>query len=312
MRAANDADEIVGSAERGGRHRGFLVNSGPLQDIGELPGSDYSAALGINNLGQVVGSANTATGVRAFRSRRRTGIVALGPLPGDSGSVALAINHLGQAVGYSSGPPGVRPVVWTPTGAIQALPMLPGCDSARGFAINDGGDVAGVCDTPAGRRAVLWEGSAVQDLGTLPGDTSSEALSINANGVIVGSSGDPEAEHHAVLWPSGGGPIQDLGTLPDGTSSRALAVNPRGEVVGTSESRAGVHAFLWTERDGMQDLNELLALRSGFVLIQAVAISARGVIVAIGVDEATSPEQAHDHEDHELPLRLFRLVPVPP
>ena len=312
VRAANDADEIVGSAERGGRHRGFLVNSGPLQDIGELPGSDYSAALGINNLGQVVGSANTATGVRAFRSRRRTGIVALGPLPGDSGSVALAINHLGQAVGYSSGPPGVRPVVWTPTGAIQALPMLPGCDSARGFAINDRGDVAGVCDTPAGRRAVLWEGSAVQDLGTLPGDTSSEALSINANGVIVGSSGDPEAEHHAVLWPSGGGPIQDLGTLPDGTSSRALAVNPRGEVVGTSESRAGVHAFLWTERDGMQDLNELLALRSGFVLIQAVAISARGVIVAIGVDEATSPEQAHDHEDHELPLRLFRLVPVPP
>jgi len=311
VRAANDADEIVGSAERGGRHRGFLLKGGPLQEIGGLPGSDYTAALGINNLGQVVGSANTATGVRAFRSRRTTGIVALGTLPGDSGSVALAINHPGQAVGYSSGPTGVRAVVWTPEGAIQALPMLPDCDSSRGLAINDGGDVVGVCDTASGRRAVLWEGGAVQDLGTLPGDTSSEALSINANGLIVGSSGDPEAKHHAVLWPSGGGPIQDLGTLPDGTWSRALAINQRREVVGISESRAGIHAFLWTERDGMQDLNELLALRSGFVLIQAVAINARGVIVAIGVDEATSPEQGHDHDDHELPLRIFRLVPGP-
>jgi len=188
--------------------------------------------------------------------------------------------------------------------------MLPGCDSARGLAINNQGDVAGVCDTPSGPRAVFWEGDAVQDLGTLPGDRSSEALSINANGVIVGSSGDREAQHHAVLWPSGGGAIQDLGTLPDGTSSRALAINIRREVVGISEASAGDHAFLWTEQDGMQDLNALLTLRVGFVLTQAVAISARGVIIAIGVDEATSAEPPHDHDDHELPLRIFRLVPV--
>ena len=116
VRAANDADEIVGSARRGGGHRGFLLKSGRLQEIAGLPGSDYSAALGINNLGHVVGSANIATGMRAFRSRRTTGIVALGTLPGDSGSVALAINHPGQAVGYSSGPSGVRAVVWTPDG----------------------------------------------------------------------------------------------------------------------------------------------------------------------------------------------------
>ncbi|MCA1851378.1 MAG: hypothetical protein LC647_02990 [Beggiatoa sp.] len=311
VRAGNDAGEIVGSAQRGGSHRGFFLKSGPLQEIGGLPGSDYSAALGINNLGQVVGSANTTTAMRAFRSRRATGIVALGTLPGDSGSVAMAINHPGQAVGYSSGPTGVRAVVWTPAGAIQALPMLPGCDSARGQAINDRGDVVGVCDTVSGPRAVLWEGGAVQDLGTLPGDSASEALSINANGVIVGYSGDPEAQHHAVLWGSGGGPIQDLGTLPDGASSRALAINNRREVVGISEASAGDHAFLWTEQGGMQDLNGLLTSRFGFVLTQAVAIGAQGVIVAIGVDEATSADQRHDHDDHELPLRVFRLVPVP-
>ena len=292
VRQSNDGDEIVGSARRGGGrgHRGFLLKNGPLQEIGGLPGSDYSTALGINNLGQVVGSANMPTGSQAFRSQRTGGVVALGTLPGDSGSAAFAINQTGKAVGYSSGATGVRAVVWTPVGVIQALPMLPGCDSARGLAINDLGDVVGVCDT--GPRAVLWEGGAVRDLGTLPGDGSSEALSINANGVIVGSSGGPEAQHHAVLWPSGGGPIQDLGTLPDGTSSRALAINRRGEVVGISGASAGDHAFLWTEQDGMQDLNFLLTSRNGFVLTHAVAISARGVIVAIGVERGHQPGTA--------------------
>ena len=62
----------------------------------------------------------------------------------------------------------------------------------------------------------------------------------------------------------------------------------------------------------LQDLNELLTSRSGFVLTHAVAISAQGVIVAIGVDdEATSAEQGHDHDAHDLPLRIFRLVSVP-
>ncbi len=306
VRAANDAGEIVGTVGE----RGFLLNGGGLQEIAGLPGSDYSAALGINNLGHVVGSANIATGVRAFRSRRTTGTVALGTLPGDNGSVALAINDPGKAIGYSSGPPGVRAVVWTSAGAIQALPVLVGSDSSRGLAINDGGDVVGVSDTPSGPRGVLWEGDAVQDLGTLPGHGASEALSINNLGDIVGSSGDPEAQHNAVLW-SPGGPIQDLGTLPDGTSSRALAINDRREVVGISEARAGVHAFLWTKQGGMQDLNELLTSRFGFVLTHAVAISAEGVIVAIGVDEATSGEQGHDHDAHDLPLRIFRLVSVP-
>ena len=55
--------------------------------------------------------------------------------------------------------------------------------------------------------------------------------------------------------------------------------------------------------------------RFGFVLTHAVAISAEGVIVAIGVDEATSAEQGHDHDAHDLPLRIsadpFRSGPNP-
>ena len=215
--------------------------------------------------------------------------------------MAFAVNDPGQAVGYSSGPTGVRAVVWTLAGAIQALPALPGSKSSRGLAINDRGDAVGVSDTPSGPRAVLWGGGAVQDLGTLPGHGASEALSINNSGDIVGSSGDPEAERRAVLWARAAAPSRI--SAPSRAARRAGRSGSiiGGEVVGTHETSAGDHAFLWTEQDGMQDLNELLTSRSGFVLTHAVAISPQGVIVAIGVDEATSAEQRHDHDDHELP-----------
>ncbi len=310
VRAVNEGGEIAGGAPRDRGQRGFLLNGVGPQEIAGLPGSDYSVALGINKLGRVVGSANTSFGLRAFRSQRTTGIVALGPLPGDSGSAAFAINEPGAVVGFSSGPTGVRAVLWTGAGAIQALPALPGSDSSRGLAINNLGDVVGVSDTPSGPRAVCWGGGAVEDLGTLPGHGASEALSINNSGDIVGSSGDPEAQH-AVLWAPGAA-IEDLGTLPGGTSSRALGMNDSGEVVGTAETRAGNHAFLWTRQGGMQDLNDLTS-RSGFLLTQAVAINAQGLILAIGYDEVTDTADAtgHVHEDHELPIRIFRLVPEP-
>ena len=312
VRAVNDKGEIVGTVRFARGIRGFFLHGGVLQEIAGLPpGSDYSTALGINNNGQVVGSMNTPSGgMRAFRSRRAAGMVVLNTLPGDTSSAALAINTSGKAAGWSSGPTGVRAVTWSPADTIQALPMLPASSSCRSLAINDNNDVAGVCETASGLHAVLWAigTDTAKDLGTLPGGFESAVLSINNKGDIVGSSGDTEGEHHAALWPAGRA-IQDLGVLPNRISSQALAINNRNEVVGVSSESGdggGEHAFLWTERDGMQDLNDLLASSSGFVLTHAIAISAQGLILAIGHDEITHSTDK-SHEGHGLPLRVFLL-----
>ncbi len=316
VRGLNDAGEVVGSGlRRGGRQQGFLLSGGAVQPIvgptiagvrtAGVRTPDYSATFGINNSGETVGYVNTATGIQAFRSTRLAGYVALSALPGDNGSAALAINHPGDIVGYSSGPTGIKAVIWTRAGRIQALPGLPGSVSNRALAINDSKRVVGVSDLSSGSHAVLWANDAVRDLGTLPGDRVSEALGINSRGEIVGSSGDPNVSTRAVLW-SPDGTIQALGALPGGTSSRALAISNRGEVVGTSHGSAGARAFLWTSQSGMQDLNDLLTSRAGFVLTQAVAVNAQGVILAIGEDEVAGEE-----EHHELPTRIFQLVPVP-
>jgi probable HAF family extracellular repeat protein len=309
VRALNDAEEVVGGGHSGRGHRAFVLTRGGLQQIADLPGTDYSTAFGINVIGEIAGSANTAVTVRAFRSLRTGGTQDLGTLPGDSASQAFAINDAGQAVGYSSGPTGIRAVVWPRKGAPQALPGLPGSDTTKALAVNARGTVAGVSQNGSDLHAVVWSGNAVQDLGTLAGSSFSEALGLNSKGEVVGSSGDPVGARRAVLWEPGFA-IKDLGVLPGGDSSRALGINERSEVVGTSESLLGSRAFVWTADAGMRDLNTLLAAGGGFVLIQAVAINNRGTILALGRDD-TGEGPDHGHDAHEFPIRIFLLIPHP-
>src|ERR1700758_2257315 len=92
VRGLSDAGEVVGGAKLGSMHRAFVASRGQPNAFVGLPGSDHSAATGINAAGQVVGYANTAVAVRAFREPRGGVAIDLGTLPGDSGSQAFAIN----------------------------------------------------------------------------------------------------------------------------------------------------------------------------------------------------------------------------
>ena len=310
VRAVNGSTEVVGGARLGsGRIQGFLLDSraepigsiwgrdrrennssgrlqsrAPALPIEGFSGSDYSIAYDINDFGDIAGAANTATRLRAFRSRRNTAYIELAPLSGDTNSAAFGINLRGNVVGYSSGPNGTRAVIWNPAGIVGPLPALSGANGSRALAINDRGDVVGVSEMSSGPHATLWVAprSSARDLGTLPGHGVSEALSISESGDVVGSSGNLQ-QRRAVLWAQGGA-IRDLGTLPGGASSRALGIS-NGQVVGTSETSSGEHAFLWTDAGGMQDLNSLLTSRSGFILTQAVSINSQGVILAIGEND---------------------------
>ena len=314
VRGVNDAGDVVGGARIGPRQQAFLVSNRQLAAVTNLPDSDYSVAMGINELGEIVGSANTGTAVRAFRTTRTGGSVDLGTLPGDTGSEAFAINQAGVAAGASSGPTGIRAVTWSRTGVISALPSIPGALSTRALTINDAGETAGIATTASGPRAVAWMrggggnlGGVV--LGGLPGDRASEALSLNNSGQIVGSSEDAIGSRRAVLWAPNTA-ARDLGALAPGSFSRALGINDRGDVVGSSETNAGSRAFLWSAAAGIRDLNDLVTSRAGFVLTHAVAISARGVILAIGQDDPPA-DPAHAHDHHEFPMRVFVLVPQP-
>ena len=297
---------VVGTT---GPRRGLVFRSGMApQPITGLPGNDDTSIFGLNDSGGIVGGSNTATAVHAFISTLSGGFRELPPLPGDSASIAFGINNISQAVGFSSGPSGERAVIWAANGTPSALPGLPGTSSSRAMRINDRGDIGGTVQTAAGKRAVFWPGRQAGSLLALPpGLVTSEAYGINARSDVVGYSADAGGARHATLWPAGGAAI-DLGALPGGAFSQAFGTNDAGDVVGTSSTPDGEHAFLWNRSTGLQDLNSLVAPTS-FVLTKGVGINNLGVIVALGFDPADVPAGGnHDHESHELPVRVFLLV----
>jgi probable HAF family extracellular repeat protein len=307
VRGPNAAGDAVGGGRVAGARRGLLFTRGGVQEISGFSGSDYTTVFGIDDVGAVaVGSSNTTTAARAFRTTRAGAIRELPPLVGDTAGTAFAVNKLGQAVGFSSGSGGEQAVLWAADDSVTALPGVSGAQASRALGINERGDAVGSLTTGSGLRAILWpRGGSAQDLGTLPGHTTSEAVAVNARGDVVGYSADAIGGRRAVLWPSGG-MVVNLGTLPGGDFSQSLGINDAGNVVGVSTSALGSRAFIWTPTTGLRDLNDLIA-PSAFVLTQAVGINAAGVIVALGRDDGHS--QAGDHDAHEFPLRIFLLLP---
>jgi probable HAF family extracellular repeat protein len=102
-------------------------------------------------------------------------------------------------------------------------------------------------------------------------------------GEIVGSSdlGDVN-KPHAVLWDRAG-VAQDLAILPSWTLTSAFDINVFGTVVGIGEIGVRAHAFIWTAKSGMKDLNSLIPANLGWELVNAVAINLFGQIVGDGI-----------------------------
>src|SRR5438105_195369 len=79
----NASGQVVGRAGylTGGDTRAVLWSrDGSVENLGTLPGGDYSAAFAISDSGRVVGTANTPTAAHAFRWTRSQGMQDLGTL----------------------------------------------------------------------------------------------------------------------------------------------------------------------------------------------------------------------------------------
>jgi probable HAF family extracellular repeat protein len=119
------------------------------------------------------------------------------------------------------------------------------------------------------------------------------ARDINNHGVVVG--GASNNGRHAYRYTAAGGMVQlatKLGAL-DIQYSDALAINDNGWIVGTAVIPGfGNRAFLYTEADGMIDLNTVLSNSSNLTLLAATAISENGYIAGYGRSSIDGEEHA--------------------
>ena len=242
---------------------GFVWRNGVMKALPTLGGNNALAGpfpRGMNNRGQIVGLAETATQdpncippqVLDFEGviwgAEGEILKVLAPLPGDTVSAAVAINDRGEAVGGS------------------ALCQLP----------NDANSA----------HAVLWVNGSATDLGSLGGTISNFAFDINNRHQVVGFSNlTGDTTTHAFLWQNG--VMTDLGTLPGDVASFAFSVNDLGQVVGQSIDASGnLHAFLW-HNGVMTDLNSLTPPDSPLYIFQPDSINSKGEIVGIAFDQST-------------------------
>jgi probable HAF family extracellular repeat protein len=241
---------------------------------------------GINSAGQVTGDAG-----EVFLWTPQTGMQLLG----GSGGLGAAINDQGHIAGtfFVNGP--AHAFLWTPAGfqdlgegeqisngealnsfdqvageftpnpsqsifhaffwtpddpGFQDLGTLGGSNSfASGM--NDSAQVVGSSETTGnGTAPFLW--SANTGMQAIPSPFEN-AYAINNQGQVAGDS----SSGHAALWTHSGG-TEDLGALPGTTLSTAFALNNRGVAVGNSWSPSQTgFVFIWTEAEGMQNVNTL-------------------------------------------------------
>ena len=249
--ALNDLGFVTGADLNGTSLSAFVWQNGSYTLLPALAGFAYSDGRTINAQNNVAGDVFGDDGVtRAVLWR--TGAISplsLGVLPTYLSSYTTAMNNTDQVVGLCANNPSdtshMQAFSWTSQLGMQGLGFLPGGSLSIAYGVNTGGQITGRADSNGHSFAFLWaEGHGMQSLGTVVGDTDSEAFGINDPGQIVGDS---------------------FGLHHDGPGSQYT-----------------YHAVLWTQAEGMLDLNNLIDPASGWILQYALGINNRGQIIARG------------------------------
>jgi len=266
----SDSGEIVGTVEN---HRAAIWSEPRgLRTLPAVKGFARSEARSSNQAGHVVGSVmdKDDSSFQAF-------VYAAGKLtllPGRRGK-ALAINDSGQIVGESTvkGKMAVTAVVWQKS----SITDLGGCCGGVARAINNHGQVVGDMYDQEGRyRAFLWERvHGLQHFG--PPENYSTAIAINDAGHVLVQ----EMEKGFFVYEN-----KDKLTwldIPKRELPQARAMNNADVVGGAFEPYADAYrAFIWDEKHGFHDLNELIPAGSGWKLQDATWINNAEQIVGVG------------------------------
>lgn len=220
-------------------------------------------------------------------------------LGGYDAQVLFGFNNRGHAVGESetaavdqtcSAPQVLNTgaAMWGPSPAlVTQLPYLPGDPDAIATSINQRDVVVGSTGpcSSISEHIVMWRSGRVTSLGTLNGlPFNNAANSINNRDQVVGYSPAPGTGPHAYLWQNG--VMTDLGLLPGHRLSAAFGINDSGQIVGAAYGSGPTDATIW-DRNGLSNLNDLVAGPTTAYLTQAVWINNQGDIIGYGFDVNT-------------------------
>jgi len=240
----NDLGQVVGTSAS----HAVLWDGAAVRDLGTLPApyDSSSAAVAINNRGQIIGNSEDSQGHDHAFIWRNGVMTDLGTLGGPI-TRAQAINDLGEVVGYSNTatiayyrhgiPVYVFDAFLWRNGHMTDLGALGGQGSTA-TDINEFGQVAGQLDL-APPQAASWKNGQWTVLGGLSAGDQTEAAAINDFGQVLGT--DDSASYTPLLWTAGH--ITNLATACPGLGSIVMDLNDLGWIVGAKQDPGHVPAF---------------------------------------------------------------------
>jgi probable HAF family extracellular repeat protein len=312
--AINDNGDIAGYAQMpSGDFQAFrYTDAGGLEDLGGSALALYSQAFGINNAGDVVGLFVDFIAEHGFIAPAGSAMQDLLFSSTPPMRLVTSITDDGRLAG----------AVYTPEGGNHAFRTLLSGElqdlgsvgfNSRAWRMNAAGQVTGdhaPVTYPTSGRFTAFRYSDTEglvDLGTFGGNTSF-GLAINGSNVIVGCAGLDDVRSHAFRAREGA-PLEDLGTL-GGASSCAEGINDHGEIVGWADlATAQGHAMVYTDSEGMIDLNDAVPADLGLQLVFARAINSRGQIVA--TSSTLAGIRSYRLTPTERPLVITGVSPIP-
>ena len=273
----NQFGDVVGwSAGPTGTRAFVYTNGGGMTALPGPAGRPVSTARAINGNGIVVGTASPGGSDIGRAVRWQSGVaIDLGTLGSGSFSEARGVNATGTIVGSSSTDGGglLGTHAFRYSTASGMVDITPGFDDAHAEGINDSGQIVGWRNGRAFRRT----GTTFTDLGVPSGFAQSFAYAINGTGQVAGhvinGSGNTER-----IFRYANGVMTLIGGL--GEYNRASGINAAGDVVGQGLPVLGLkQGFVYTDANGMQGLNQLIAPATGWYILGATGINDAGQIV---------------------------------
>jgi probable HAF family extracellular repeat protein len=194
----------------------------------DYPGADYTYAMGINDLGKIVGWYNVGGRSHAFSWTGGVFASFDHPTAASGGSGAYGINNSGQIVGWydTVGADNLGAYLRDGNEYRQVAPLL-GSAWTEACGINESANVAGWYRDAGGvDRGFLFDGTSYTTF-TDPDAVTTWAFGINNAGVIVGMGWESTGLPHGFVrdasgnltnfyvegLPAGGGGINDLGQI---------------------------------------------------------------------------------------------------
>ena len=248
--------------------------------LDHLGGHNESRAMGINNLGQIVGFTVDADGNSHAATWQSSGSGQHLPVLSQANPISEAyrINDAGQIVGKARTDSNATHAAYWAGGGVTDIGVIGGVTSFAND-INEAGVVAGSSDATRGSVAFTWTpGGGFVNYGnfnTLDAQQRAGFNGINDTGGLVGTAYRLFSPFKAIKSTAGNLSVTEISPPGQFSTGMALAVNDTGTIVGyQNPGSGGAHAAIFDGSGGFQDLGAL-----GLTDSQASDINAAGVIV---------------------------------